>query len=148
MIISSKGKYAMRLMLELGNYYKGEPVKIKDIAKRQNISDKYLEQIVAFLNKAGLVKSVRGAKGGYILAYAPDKYTVSSILRSVEGDLSAVDYGDEASSEDGNREVKACNKLWEQLDDSISLVLDKVTLADLMEWESEYDGSLNESCWI
>lgn len=148
MIISSKGKYAMRLMLELGNYYKGEPVKIKDIAKRQNISDKYLEQIVAFLNKSGLVKSVRGAKGGYALAFSPDKYTISTILRSVEGDLSAVDYGAENEDERDNKEIQACNKLWEQLDNSISLVLDKVTLADLLEWEREYDGNLSESCWI
>jgi len=148
MIISSKGKYAMRLMLELGNYYKGEPVKIKDISKRQNISDKYLEQIVAFLNKAGLVKSIRGAKGGYALVSSPDKYTVSSILKAVEGDISAVDYDMENDESGDNKELQACNRLWKQLDDSISLVLDRVTLADLMEWEKEYENNLNESMWI
>ena len=85
MKISTKGRYAIKLMLDLATYYNGEPVKIKDIARRQHISDKYLEQIVAILNKASLVKSVRGARGGYMLYASPENYTVRLILETVEG---------------------------------------------------------------
>lgn len=84
MKISTKGRYAIKLMLDLATYYNGEPVKIKDIARRQHISDKYLEQIVAILNKASLVKSVRGARGGYMLYASPENYTVRQILETVE----------------------------------------------------------------
>lgn len=71
MKISTKGRYALRLMLDLATYNTGEPVSIKDIAKRQQISEKYLEQIIALLNKAGFVRSIRGAQGGYMLKKSP-----------------------------------------------------------------------------
>ena len=87
MRISTRGKNAIKLMLDLATYNHGEPVRLKDIAKRQNISEKYLEQIVAVLHKAALVKSIRGAHGGYVLNYPPEKYTVGQILKSVEGDM-------------------------------------------------------------
>ena len=81
MKISTKGRYAIKLMLDLALYSKGQPVKIKEIAKRQGISEKYLEQIVATLNKAALVKSIRGSHGGYMLSEPPRNYTVGRILR-------------------------------------------------------------------
>lgn len=85
MRISTRGKNAIKLMLDLATYNHGEPVRLKDIAKRQNISEKYLEQIVAVLHKAALVKSIRGAHGGYVLNQMPEKYTVGQILKAVEG---------------------------------------------------------------
>ena len=98
MKISTKGRYAIKLMLDLATYYNGEPVKIKDIARRQHISDKYLEQIVAILNKASLVKSIRGARGGYMLYASPENYTVRQILETVEGSLAPADcVGDNAA---------------------------------------------------
>lgn len=90
MKISTKGRYALRLMLDLALHDNGEPVRIKDIAARQEISDKYLEQIISSLNKAGYVKSIRGPQGGYKLAKKPSYYTVGMILRLTEGSLAPV----------------------------------------------------------
>ena len=87
MKISTKGRYALRLMLDLALYGNQEPVRLKDVAKRQEISIKYLEQIISVLQKAGYVKSIRGAQGGYHLMKAPEDYTVGMILRATEGDL-------------------------------------------------------------
>ena len=80
MQISTKGRYALRLMLDLAVHNTGELVKIKDISARENISEKYLEQIISSLKKAGYVKSLRGAQGGYMLAREPETYTVGTIL--------------------------------------------------------------------
>ena len=85
MQISTKGRYALRLMLDLAVHNTGELVKIKDISARENISEKYLEQIISSLKKAGYVKSLRGAQGGYMLAREPETYTVGTILRLTEG---------------------------------------------------------------
>ena len=81
MRISTRGRYALRLMLDLATNYTGKPIRLKDVAKRQEISDKYLEQIISILNKAGFVRSVRGPQGGYALQQTPDKYTIGMILR-------------------------------------------------------------------
>ncbi len=129
MIISTKGRNAIKLMLDLAIYNSGTPVKIKDIAERQEMSEKYLEQIVAPLNKAGLVKRIRGAKGGYLLNDNPNNYTVGRILKVVEGNVSAVDYGD-------NKELPAdivSKMVWDKLDEAINSVLEGITLADLLE---------------
>ena len=84
MKISTKGRYALRLMLDLALNNTGEAVSLKDIARRQDISDKYLEQIISILNKAGYVRSIRGAQGGYMLRRPPKEYTVGMILRLTE----------------------------------------------------------------
>lgn len=81
MKISTKGRYAVRVMLDLALNDTGEYVKVREIAKRQEISEKYLEQIIAVLNKAGYVRSTRGAQGGYKIAKDPSQYTVGMILR-------------------------------------------------------------------
>ena len=90
MKISTKGRYALRLMIDLAENSSGNPVSLKDVAKRQGISDKYLEQIISVLNKAGYVRSVRGAQGGYLLKSDPETYTVGMILRQTEGSLAPV----------------------------------------------------------
>lgn len=90
MTISTKGRYALRIMMDLAGHM-GETVKLKDIAARQDISEKYMEQIVAVLNKAGYVRSTRGAQGGYQLVRQPQQYTVGMILRLTEGSLAPVD---------------------------------------------------------
>ena len=90
MKISTKGRYALRLMLDLALNNTGEAVSLKDIARRQDISDKYLEQIISILNKAGYVRSIRGAQGGYMLRRPPKEYTVGMILRLTEGTLAPV----------------------------------------------------------
>lgn len=131
MWISTKGKNAIKVMIDLGIYMTGEPVKVKDIAKRQDISDKYLEQIIAMLNKAGLVKSIRGARGGYVLNDSPDKITVGRILEAAEGDMSVVDNLGEITGE--NLTDIVCDRLWSKLDEAVRQILDNYTLEDLVE---------------
>lgn len=139
MRISTKGRYALRLMLDLAIQNEGNPVSIKDIAKRQEISEKYLEQIISSLNKAGYVKSVRGAQGGYLLKREPKDYTVGMILRVTEGSLAPVECAEEGS--DCSRLPKcATGMLWKKINDAVNDVVDNVTLADLMEWHQGMDA--------
>lgn len=133
MKISTKGRYAVRVMLDLALNNTGECIKVKDIAARQGISEKYLEQIIAVLNKAGYVKSVRGAQGGYRIAKAPEEYTVGMILRLTEGSMAPV-----ACLEEGGPECERCDtcetlEVWKELYTAINQVIDGVTIADLVE---------------
>lgn len=90
MKISTKGRYALRMMVDLAEHQNGEYISLKDIAQRQEVSKKYLEQIVPILNKSGFLKTNRGYQGGYMLAKPPRQYTVGDILRLTEGDLAPV----------------------------------------------------------
>lgn len=137
MKISTKGRYALRLMLDLAMHDSDAPVRIKDIAARQDISDKYLEQIISSLNKAGYVKSIRGPQGGYKLARDPESYTAGMILRLTEGSLAPVACLDDDINTCDRQESCATLKLWQMLDEAIKGVVDKVTLADLVEWQME-----------
>lgn len=140
MKISTKGRYALRLMLDLAINYTGEMVSIKDVAVRQEISEKYMEQIIAPLKKAGFVRSMRGAQGGYCLARDPKEYTVGMILRLTEGSMAPVDCLD--------GDVNSCNRasgcvtlrLWTMLDEAVRNVIDNVTLQDLVEWSAELEN--------
>ncbi len=137
MKISTKGRYAVRVMLDLAVNNTGEYVKVKQIAQRQEISEKYLEQIIAILNKAGYVKSVRGAQGGYKLARDPQEYTVGMILRLTEGSLSLV-----ACLEGDTNECERCDTcdtlaVWKDLEEAINRVVDNVTIADLVDRQQE-----------
>ena len=137
MKISTKGRYPLRLMLDLALHDSDAPVRIKDIAARQDISDKYLEQIISSLNKAGYVKSIRGPQGGYKLARDPESYTVGMILRLTEGSLAPVACLDDEVNTCDRQETCATLKLWQMLDEAIKGVVDRVTLADLVEWQTE-----------
>ena len=133
MKISTKGRYAVRVMLDLALNNTGECIKVKDIAARQGISEKYLEQIIAVLNKAGYVKSVRGAQGGYRIAKAPEEYTVGMILRLTEGSMAPV-----ACLEEGAPECERCDtcetlEVWKELYTAINQVIAGVTIADRVE---------------
>lgn len=141
MKISTKGRYAVRLMLDLALHNNGEPVSLKDIAKRQGISNKYLEQIISVLNKAGFVQSIRGAQGGYILRNKPEAYTIGMILRLTEGSLAPVACLDETDGSICDREDECVTLLvWKKLDEAISGVVDHVTLADLVEMQLGKSG--------
>lgn len=137
MKISTKGRYALRLMLDLAQNNTGEPVRIKDIAARQELSDKYLEQIISILNKARFVKSIRGPQGGYRLTREPEQYTVGMILRLTEGSLAPVACLEDEVNICERQDTCATLKLWQMLNQAISDVVDRVTLADLVEWENE-----------
>lgn len=136
MKISTKGRYALRIMIDLAMNKDKGPIRVKEIAGRQNISEKYLEQIIALLNKAGYVKSIRGAQGGYLLTKEPVEYTAGMILRLAEGSIAPV-----ACIED---EAEACEKkgacvsamLWQKMNDAVNEVVDNTTLQDLVDWQN------------
>ncbi|WP_077532342.1 RrF2 family transcriptional regulator [Massiliimalia massiliensis] len=133
MKISTKGRYALRLLVDLAEYNTGENISLKDIAARQEISFKYLEQIITMLNRAGLVRSVRGPQGGYRLAKRPEEYTVGEILRLTEGSLAPVSCLDEKENNCPRKEECATIELWQELYQAILGVVDHTTLADLVE---------------
>lgn len=137
MKISTKGRYALRLMLDLAMHDGDAPIRIKDIAARQDISDKYLEQIISSLNKAGYVKSIRGPQGGYQLTKDPSYYTVGMILRLTEGSLAPVACLEDEVNSCTRQEDCATLELWKQLDQAIKSVVDTVTLAKLVEWQEQ-----------
>lgn len=136
MRVSTRGRYALRLMLDLAMNNTGEPVRLKDVAKRQEISEKYLEQIISILNKTGFVKSVRGPAGGYSLKWKPEEYTVGMILRLTEGSLAPVDCVEDGT-DCGRADQCVTVMLWQKLNDAINSVVDNITLADLVEWQMQ-----------
>ncbi len=132
MMVSTKGRYALRVMIDLAEHNTGEPLLLMDIAKRQGISEKYLEGIMAVLSKHGFVNAQRGRGGGYKLARSPEDYTVWSILTLIEGPLVPVSC---LENEVNNCERAAeCRTLpmWSQLSTLIRKYLEGVTLADLL----------------
>ncbi len=135
MKISTKGRYALRLMIDIAMHEGADPVRIKDISKRQEVSEKYLEQIIAVLNKAGYVKSIRGPKGGYLLAKKPKDYTAGMILRLTEGSMAPVSCLEFEENDCPRQEQCATLELWKRLDTAIKDVVDSVTLEDLVEWQ-------------
>ena len=139
MRISAKGKYAIRFMLDLALNSEGTPLSIKDIAKRQNISVKYLEQIAAMLNKAYMIKSIRGFKGGYVLYGEPEDYTVAQILKITEGSLSPVDCIGENSFACEKKSICVTVRIWERLYHAINNELESITLRDLVDWSNDID---------
>lgn len=137
MKISTRGRYALRMMLDLAVNNNGEPIRLKDISKRQGISDKYLEQIISILNKAGFVRSIRGPQGGYMLNREPKEYTVGMILRLTEGSLAPVACLDYEPNDCERRNECVTLILWEKLNDAIKSVVDNITLRDLVQWQME-----------
>ena len=137
MKISTRGRYALRMMLDLAVNNNGEPIRLKDISKRQGISDKYLEQIISILNKAGFVRSIRGPQGGYMLNREPKEYTVGMILRLTEGSLAPVACLDYEPNDCERRNEYVTLILWEKLNDAIKSVVDNITLQDLVQWQME-----------
>ena len=132
MKISTKGRYALRMMIEFG-LNPDSCTKISQVAARQGISDKYLEQIVTLLHRAGYVRSVRGAQGGYMLTRPPEEYTVGMILRQTEGSLAPVPCVDEDAAPCDRAGQCVTLNVWKQLKDANDQVVDSVTLADLVE---------------
>ncbi|MDD6345822.1 MAG: RrF2 family transcriptional regulator [Oscillospiraceae bacterium] len=132
MKISTKGRYALRLMCDIAMNQNENPIPLKEIAERQNISVKYLEQIVIILSRAGFLKSIRGAQGGYKLVNSPDYYTVGMILRLTEGSLAPVSCLDD--------EVNNCPRanecqtlfVWENIYKAICNVVDNITIQDII----------------
>ena len=141
MKVSTKGRYALRMLLDLAEHKDSGFIPLKDVAERQNISKQYLEQIVSLLNTSNILRANRGKNGGYILAADPSGITVGSILRITEGNLVPV-----ACLED---EINLCGRavlcktlpMWTELKNVITGYLDSVTLADLLEQVREQDAN-------
>lgn len=130
--ISTKGHYGVQAMFDLAQHYGQGPISLKSIAGRQDLSEHYLEQLIAVLRKAGLVKSVRGAQGGYILAREPADIKVGDIIRVLEGPIAPVEC---VNQEDPEQCLKAefciTKNVWEKVKNSIEEVLDTISLADM-----------------
>ena len=139
MKISTKGRYALRIMIDLAMNTGGKPVRVKDIASRQNISEKYLEQIIALFNKAGYVKSIRGAQGGYLLAKEPNEYTAGMILRLAEGSIAPASCVDTDADTCEKKGACVSALLWKKMNDAVNEVVDNTTLQDLVDWQDEFD---------
>jgi len=132
MKISTKGRYALRVMIDLALHNDGNFVSIKDIAVRQEISNKYLEQIISLLNKAGYLESARGNTGGYRLAKNPSEYVIGDILRATEGDLSPI-FCLSKVGECSRKENCKTFSFWQGLDNVIAEYVDSKTLEDLIK---------------
>ncbi|HCF14792.1 MAG TPA: Rrf2 family transcriptional regulator [Eubacterium sp.] len=141
MKISTKGRYALRLMMDLAENNNGSPISLKDVAKRQDISDKYLEQIISILNKAGYVRSVRGAQGGYMLKMESQNYTVGMILRQTEGSLAPVACIEDDEIVCDRQQQCVTSIVYKKINDAISGVVDNITLQDLVDWQNEKNGN-------
>lgn len=145
MKISTRGRYALRLMLDLAINHTGGYIPLKTIAQRQELSDKYLEQIIHLLSKAGFVQSTRGAQGGYRLARMPEDYTVGEILRLAEGSLAPVACLEEDAAACPRRDCCVTIGLYQKLQDAVNKVVDTTTLQDLVE---DYRCKHGETCRI
>ena len=132
MKISTKGRYALRVMIDLAINSNGKYISLKDIADRQGISNKYLEQIIALLNKAGYLEAARGYTGGYKLSKEPKQYIVGDILRATEGDLAPIYCLTEDGECDKQKQCKTYS-FWQGLDNVITEYIDSKTLEDLIK---------------
>ena len=133
MKISTKGRYALRMLLDLAEHQNDGYIALKDIAERQGISKKYLEQIIPVLNRSDVLNANRGYQGGYKLAKSPDKYTVGKILRLTEGSIAPVACLESDSVDCPRREDCITLPLWKGLNKVITDYLDSVTLQDLLD---------------
>ena len=132
MKLSTKGRYGLRALIDLALYSENETVSIQSIARRQNISDSYLEQLMRKLRSAGLIVSVRGAQGGYKLARPANEISVGDVLRALEGSLEAVTCGGEDNSCQG-ADLCVTKFVWERINSSIRDTVDSIKLSQLVE---------------
>lgn len=134
MRLSTKGRYGVKSMLDLALHNGEGPVALKSIAERQGISENYLEQLFASLRKAGHIKSIRGAQGGYVLAHKPEEISIGDVLRALEGSLAPVDCVVEDDSAKCTKSDSCVTRLvWEKIRDKVNEVVDSITLSDLIE---------------
>ena len=133
MLISTKGRYALRVMIDLAEQNESERIPLKEIAERQDISQKYIEAIMTLLSKSGFVDAVHGKGGGYMLNRKPEEYKIGEILRLTEGSLSPVACLEAGAVECPRKDNCRTLPLWTKLDELVEGYLDSVSLADLMK---------------
>ena len=134
MKISTKGRYGLRALIDLAQYSEIEPVSINSIATRQGISERYLEQLMTLMKKAGLIKSIRGASGGYVLAKEIEEISAGDVLRALEGNLQPVECA-AFSQEDSCEASGVCvtKYVWQRINESINKTVDEISLKQLVE---------------
>ena len=137
MKISTKGRYALRMLIDLAEHRDSGYIALKDIAERQGISKKYLEQIVPLLNKSDILLTNRGFQGGYMLAKSPDKYTVGDILRITEGGLHPISCLTQSPIGCDRSTICPTLPIWQGLEKVINEYLDSITLQDLLDQQQE-----------
>ena len=135
MIVSTKGRYALRVMVCLAQKDAGEYIPLKDIAEDEHISQKYLESIMTVLSKAGFVDAVHGKGGGYRLNRAPERYTIGSILKLTEGSLAAVSCTTQGPAACSRSTCCQTKPMWDKLDAMIDSFFEGITVADLLKNE-------------
>lgn len=135
MLITTKGRYALRLMIDLAENQNTGPVTLKDVSLRQGISVKYLEHVVTQLSRAGLIRSIRGNQGGYLLTRTPDQYTAGEILTAVEGRLCSVSCLEQHPNLCKRYGYCQTVRFWEGLDKTVNTYVNSFTLADLLTAE-------------
>lgn len=141
MKFSTKGRYGLRAMLDIAIHSKGDHVALNSIADRQEISMNYLEQVFATLRKAGLVKSVKGAQGGYTLADDPSNIKVGTILRVLEGPLTVIDEsGEQTAGSESNLQLYLKTQVWDRMNACMNEVADAYTLEDLANEYRKLNG--------
>ena len=140
MRISTKGRYSLRMLLDLAEHTNDGYIALKDIAQRQGISKKYLEQIVSILNKSDVLKANRGFQGGYKLAKSPDHYTVGMILRITEGSLAPIPCLDDDPVQCIRSNECTTLPIWQGLNKVINEYLDNITLQDVLDQQKERDA--------
>ena len=133
MIVSTKGRYALRVMLSFAQRSGGEYVPLKEIAEAEGISQKYLESIMTILSKAGFLDAVHGKGGGYRLNRNPEDYTVGSILKLTEGSLAAVSCTSQGAAACSRTTCCQTLPMWEKLEKMIDEFFEGITLADLLK---------------
>lgn len=132
MILSTKGRYGLKMMYEFALNYGAGPMSLKEVAAKQQLSETYLEQLIAHLKKAGLVTSIRGAQGGYELIRKPEEITVGEIIRVLEGPLAPSECILDSEPECVRADYCVTRLIWEKIMDSINNVIDSITLKDMV----------------
>lgn len=148
MKVSTKGRYGLRSMIDLALNSASGHVALGSIAERQNISLNYLEQVFSSLRKAGLVKSVKGAQGGYLLGDNPSKITIGRILRTLEGDLSLVEELDPSLSKKDSLQHCIKVNVWDKMSESLNHIVDSITLEDMVNDYKKMAGTTNQMYYI
>lgn len=148
MKVSTKGRYGLRSMIDLAIHSTEGHVALLYIAERQNISVNYLEQVFSTLRKAGLVKSVKGAQGGYILGDSPSRITIGRILRVLEGDLSLVEGLDSETEMDSSLQYCVKVNVWDKMTESLNQIVDSITLEDMVNEYKKMNGTADQMYYI
>jgi Rrf2 family transcriptional regulator, cysteine metabolism repressor len=149
MKLSTKGRYGVRALVDMAVYAKNEHISLYSIAQRQDVSENYLEQVFSTLRKAGIVRSVKGAQGGYILADLPENITIERVLRALEGDITIVDEDTGIKAADNSSISRLLKQhVWDRMTADINNLVNSITLGDMADDYRKKNGLAEEMYYI